>query len=166
MSKKRPARYLSTMKNSKRPTTPAPAHASTESPDFGSWLTVKLEALGYDLSGPRSGGRSAFAEQAGISLTTVMRLLKSEIPTDIRLLRTLAEAIHEPYADVLVRAGVLTPDELAAVQRPTAPPGRRITPDQAADELGITDPTERRLFLNMTDNMRRQPPPGEQQLAD
>lgn len=126
----------------------------------------QVEGRGYDLSGQRSGGRSAFAEDSGISLSTVMRLLKGEIPTDIRILRTLAEAIREPYAEVLVRAGVLTSEELAAVQRPTAPPGERITPDQAADELGITDPTERRLFLNMTDTLRRSNEPGEQRLAD
>lgn len=161
------ARYLSTVKNNKSRTTNAASRASAATGEFGDWLAAKLEGLGYDLSGQRSGGRSAFAEASGISLTTVMRLLKGEIPTDIRILRTLAEAIREPYAEVLVRAGVLTAEELAAVRRPTAPPGERITPDQAADELGITDPTERRLFLNMTDTLRRSDTAqGEQRLAD
>ncbi|MFD4371534.1 XRE family transcriptional regulator [Streptomyces sp. NPDC058527] len=154
------------MKNNKSRTTNGTTHASGATAEFGGWLAAKLEGLGYDLSGRRSGGRTAFAKDSGISMATVMRLLNSEIPTDVRILRTLADAIHEPYADILVRAGVLTPEELAAVRRPTAPPGDRITPDQAADELGITDPTERRLFLKMTDTLRRSTPPGEQRVAD
>ncbi|MEU9306920.1 helix-turn-helix transcriptional regulator [Streptomyces sp. NPDC048256] len=155
------------MKNSKRGTTPAPVHVSTGPADFGAWLAQRLESLGYNLSGPRSGGRSAFAEQSGISASTVTRLLRGDMPTDTRILRTLAEAISVPYPEVLVRAGVLTPDELAAVQRPTAPPGGRLTPEQAADELGITDPAERKVFVNMAKTLRRPATDeGEQQLAD
>ncbi|MFF2309180.1 helix-turn-helix domain-containing protein [Streptomyces albidoflavus] len=151
------------MKNSNRGTTHDHADASTGPAEFGRWLTGRLESLGYNLSGPRSGGRSAFAARAGISPSTVTRLLRGEMPTDTRILRTLAEAIDVPYPEVLVRAGVLTPDELAAVQRPTAPPGG-ITPEQAADQLGITDPAERRVFVNMAQTLRRTD--GEQQLAD
>lgn len=153
------------MKNSKRHTTPARAHASPDPADFGRWLTQRLEALGYDLSGPRSGGRTAFADDSGLSPSTVTRFLRGEMPTDIRILRTLAEGIRVPYTEVLVRAGVLTPDELAAVQRPATTD--RITPEQAADELGITDPAERKVFVNMTHTLSRPAPnEGEQQLAD
>lgn len=89
------------------------------------------------------------------------------MPTDTRILRTLAESIAVPYPEVLVRAGVLTPDELAAVQRPTPAPGGPLTPEQAADELGITDPAERKVFVNMAKTLRRTTPDGgEQQLAD
>ncbi|MEI5099032.1 helix-turn-helix transcriptional regulator [Streptomyces sp. PmtG] len=152
------------MKNSKRRTTPAPAHASPGPADFGPWLTQRLEALDYNLSGPRSGGRTAFAEKSGLSPSTVTRLLRGEMPTDTRILRTLAEAIDVPYPEVLVRAGVITPDELAAVQRPVT--HGRITPEQAADDLGITDPAERKVFVNMTRTLSRTPDGGEQQLAD
>ncbi|MFG2650926.1 helix-turn-helix domain-containing protein [Streptomyces sp. NPDC048436] len=153
------------MKNSKRRTTSAPAHASPNPADFGTWLTGRLEALDYNLSGPRSGGRTAFADDSGLSPSTVTRLLRGEMPTDTRLLRTLAEAIRVPYPEVLVRAGVLTPDELASVQRPVTE--HQITPEQAADELGITDPAERKVFVNMTRTLSRTTPnEGEQQLAD
>lgn len=87
------------------------------------------------------------------------------MPTDTRILRTLAEAIEVPYPEVLVRGGVLTPDELAAVQRPVTTD--RITPEQAADQLGITDPAERKVFVNMAKTLRRTTPEeGEQQLAE
>ncbi|MFD9150323.1 helix-turn-helix domain-containing protein [Streptomyces diastaticus] len=152
------------MKNSNGRTTSAQADASGGPAEFGRWLTGRLESLGYNLSGPRSGGRTAFAERSGISASTVTRLLRGEMPTDTRILRTLAEAIDVPYPEVLVRAGVLTNAELASVQRPTAPPGG-ITPEQAADQLGITDPAERRVFVNMAQTLRRNTN-GEQQLAD
>ncbi|KAF0795845.1 hypothetical protein P405_00340 [Streptomyces sp. FR-008] len=93
------------------------------------------------------------------------RLLRGEMPTDTRILRTLAEAIDVPLGEVLIRAGVITPDELAEVQRPVA--ASRITPEQAADQLGITDPAERKVFVNMAQTLRRTAPDdGEQQLAD
>lgn len=155
------------MKNSNRRTTTEQVYASASAYEFSQWLTRRLEDLGYNLSGPRSGGRSAFAEKSGISASTVTRLLRGDMPTDTRILRTLAEAIDVPYPEVLVRAGVLTQDELKAVQRPTAPPGGRLTPEQAADELGITDPAERKVFVNMAKTLRRTAPDdGEQQLAD
>lgn len=154
------------MKESNRGrTTPAPPHESPRPTDFGSWLRGRLEDLGYDLSGPRSGGKSRFAEDSGISPSTVGRLLRNEMPTDPRLLRTLAEAIREPYPSVLVRAGFLTPEELAGARDPntTSP----ITPDQAADDLGIDDPVERNLFITMTRTMvRPAPKDGEGKLAD
>jgi hypothetical protein len=87
------------------------------------------------------------------------------MPTDTRILRTLAEAIDVPYPQVLVRAGVLTPEELTAVQRPGP---RRITPEQAADELGVVDPAERKAFVTLVNALTRNAPQeGErQQLAD
>jgi transcriptional regulator with XRE-family HTH domain len=152
------------MKNSKRGTTPETARASA---DFGRWLTQRLEAKGYNLSGPRSGGRTAFAEDSGISPSTVTRLLRGEMPTDTRILRTLADAIDAPYPEVLVRAGVMTPEELAAIQERRPAPGRRMTPEEAADELGITDPAERKVFVNMTKTLSRSAPnDGEHKLAD
>ncbi|MFD5230983.1 helix-turn-helix domain-containing protein [Streptomyces qaidamensis] len=157
-------RYFSTMKNSKRDTTTEAARSSAE---FGRWLTQRLEAKGYNLSGPRSGGRTAFAEDSGISPSTVTRLLRGEMPTDTRILRTLAESIDVPYPEVLVRAGVMTPDELAAIQERRPAPGRRMTPEEAADELGITDPAERKVFVNMTQTLSRSTPnDGEHKLAD
>ncbi|MEU2759355.1 XRE family transcriptional regulator [Streptomyces sp. NPDC007094] len=154
------------MKESKRRTTPAPSHESPRpADDFGAWLAQRLTALGYDLSGPRSGGKSRFAEDSGISPSTVGRLLRNEMPTDPRLLRTLAEAIREPYPVVLVRAGFITAEELAGARAPETK--QPITPDQAADELGIDDPVERHLFLTMTRTMvRPTPTDGEGRLAD
>ncbi|WP_432194753.1 helix-turn-helix domain-containing protein [Streptomyces sp. bgisy027] len=140
------------MKNSKR-------DAGEPSPDFKQWLHDQLTAHGFDLSGPRSGGRSRFAERSGISPSTVGRLLDGKRVTDMDVFTRLAEAISVPLGEVLVRAGILTEDQLAGVRSPETGP-RRITPQQAAEELGIEDEQKRALFVAITETLQRQPPPG------
>ncbi|WP_326797483.1 helix-turn-helix domain-containing protein [Streptomyces sp. NBC_01808] len=136
---------------------------------FADWLRDQLTRRGYDLSGPRSGGKSAFAEHSGISASTVGRMLRGDKITDTRVLGLLAQALGEPLSDILVRAGIITADELGAVQRPS-PGDRRITPEQAADELGITDAQSRRVFVSMAETLQRTQPPtstnGDQRVAD
>ncbi|MFD4880046.1 helix-turn-helix domain-containing protein [Streptomyces sp. NPDC058420] len=147
------------MKNSKQP---------DRSPEgFKEWLHEELTARGYDLSGPRSGGKSRFAEDSGISPSTVGRLLKGDRVTDIEVLTLLANKLGVPLGQVLVRAGILSPDGLASVQNPETGP-RRITPEQAANELGITDAQNRRLFVAMTETLQRTPHPknGEGRAAE
>lgn len=142
----------------------APDHRAAA---LASWLQQQLTTRGYDISGPRTGGRGAFATDSGISPSTVGRLLRGDKVTDTRVLALLAAALRVPLGEVLVRAGVLNEGELRAVQHPTTG-SRRITPEQAADELGITDSQARRLFVSMAETLQRQPPPdaGEGNLAE
>lgn len=134
--------------------------------NFAAWLRDQLTVRGYDL-GLRGGGQRQFSEASGISRATVSRMLGGQGATDTRVLGLLAEALRVPLGEVLVRAGILTPGELGAVQRPE-PGARRITPEQAADELGIDDEQSRRLFVSMTHTLQRQKPDtnGEGSLAE
>ncbi|MGC5343686.1 helix-turn-helix domain-containing protein [Streptomyces sp. DT171] len=117
---------------------------------FASWLRDQLTQRGYDLT-PRGGGQKAFAERAGVSRATISRILSGRgESTDIRVLTDLATALSVPLPTVLVAAGVLTADEVAGVQHPTG----RMTPDQAADELGIpTDATSRAVFRTLVQTL-------------
>lgn len=126
---------------------------------FAEWLHDQLTRRGYDLSGLRSGGKTAFAADSGISPSTVGRLLRGDSVTDTRVLGLLAAALHVPLGEVLVRAGILDERELAYVRQPQ-PGERRITPEQAADELGIDDEQARRVFVSMAETLQRTPPPG------
>ncbi|CAL9530891.1 helix-turn-helix domain-containing protein [Streptomyces sp. enrichment culture] len=127
------------------------------SADFAVWLTHELTARGYDVANTRSGARARFAADSGLSPSTVSRLLRGYGATDIGTLTTLAKGLGIPLGEVLVRAGVLSREELDAVQHPPTGP-RRITPEQAADELGIEDDQARRIFLGMVDTLRTPPP--------
>ncbi|MEH0555979.1 helix-turn-helix domain-containing protein [Streptomyces sp. B21-101] len=126
--------------------------------DFARWLRTRLEERGYDL-GMRGGGQTRFAEDSGISRPTVSRMLNgTQGSTDTRTLELLADALKVPFVEVLVRAGVLTSEEAATVRNPQNA-GQQLTPEQAADELGITDPQARALFVSMVQTLKR-PPSG------
>lgn len=134
----------------------------TTGQSFAQWLREQLEARGYDL-GIRGGGQTRFAADSGISRPTVSRLLSGTAGHDVRSMQLLAEALRVPLGEILVRAGILDATELAAVATPE-PGARRITPEQAADELGIKDEQARALFVSMTHTLQR--PPGGNRAAN
>lgn len=121
---------------------------------FATWVKDQITRQGYDISGARSGGRSRFAEDSGISPASVGRLINNGDVKDIKVLSLLAEALRVPLGEVLVRAGILPESELRAVQEPPPTP-HPMTPDEAADALGIDDELDRELFRNTVDTLRR-----------
>ncbi|MGW4305111.1 helix-turn-helix domain-containing protein [Streptomyces californicus] len=123
------------------------------SQDFAAWLHDRLVAKGYSL-GLRGGGVSRFAEDAGVSKATVSRVLRGEGSTDISVLEKIAVALGVRLGVILVEAGVIDPDELGPAQRPQG----HMTADEAADELGIIDPTARQVFRGVVDTLT---PPGD-----
>lgn len=117
--------------------------------EFATWLHDQLITRGYSLT-PRGGGQKRFAEAAQVSTATVSRILRGEGSTDITVLERIAEALGLRLGVILVEAGVIDSDELGAAQRPTG----RMTADEAADELGITDPTKRNVFRGVVDSLK------------
>ncbi|MDQ0949300.1 hypothetical protein QFZ24_003223 [Streptomyces phaeochromogenes] len=81
-------------------------------------------------------------------------MLRGQGNTETRVLQTLAEALELPLPDVLVAAGVLSHAELTNVRNPSRTDP--LTAEEAADELGITDPQSRALFVSMTETLRKQ----------
>ncbi|MFD3903012.1 helix-turn-helix domain-containing protein [Streptomyces sp. CB04723] len=118
------------------------------SQDFAEWLRDRLIAEGYVLS-PRGGGVTRFAEDAGISKPTISRILRGTGSADISILEKIGTALDVPMVVLLVEAGVIAPDELDRAQRPQG----HMTADQAADELGITDPTARQVFRGVVNTL-------------
>ncbi|MFH9430273.1 helix-turn-helix domain-containing protein [Streptomyces sp. NPDC017615] len=128
--------------------------------EFGQWLRHELESRGYNLS-QRGGGQTKFADDSGIGRATLSRILSGQGTNDIPTLSSIANALGHPLGDLLVRAGILDPSELRAVQDSPATGLRRITPEQAAAELGLTDEHSVRLFVNLTTALQRTPPSGD-----
>ncbi|WP_326698007.1 helix-turn-helix domain-containing protein [Streptomyces sp. NBC_01754] len=116
---------------------------------FATWMHDQLTARGYNVAGQRSGGQKAFAASAGISTATMSRIMTGSGPVDIHTLQRIADTLDIRLGAVLVEAGVLDPDELGAAQRPQG----HMTADEAADELGITDPTARQVFRGVVDSL-------------
>ncbi|MFB7899950.1 helix-turn-helix domain-containing protein [Streptomyces xiamenensis] len=119
---------------------------------FAAWFHKELTRRGYDLSRV-GGGRARFAEVAGVSASTIGRLLRGEMTTDVRILGQLATALGYPLGEILVKAGVLRADELQAARTPDRE--RPITPEEAAAELGIVDPIDVDAFAGMVNAMRQ-----------
>ncbi|OII60890.1 transcriptional regulator [Streptomyces sp. CC53] len=122
--------------------------------DFATWLRGQLERRGYDLR-PRGGGQTRFAADSGIAQSSVSRMLRGQGAPETRVLETLAKTLDVPLAEVLVAAGILTPDVLLAIRYQT-PRTNPLTPEAAAEELGITDPQKVALFVSMTETLRKQ----------
>lgn len=131
-------------------------HQTAGPEGFAEWLRQQLVHRGYDMR-PRGGGQSRFVKDSGMGSGTISRILAGEGATDTAVLAKLADVLHVPLGEVLVQAGILAAAELKAVQHPT-PGARRITPEQAATELGIEDDQQRRLFISMTQTLQRTPP--------
>ncbi|CAM5489684.1 hypothetical protein SROCM77S_03972 [Streptomyces rochei] len=82
-------------------------------------------------------------------------MLRGQGAPETRVLETLAETLDLPLAEVLVAAGILTRDVLLAIRQQT-PRTDPLTPEAAAEELGITDPQGVELFVSFTETLRRQ----------
>ncbi|WP_190061256.1 helix-turn-helix domain-containing protein, partial [Streptomyces echinoruber] len=116
-------------------------------------LRQQLERRGYDLR-PRGGGQTRFAKDSGIGHGTVSRMLDGHVP-ETRVLEMLADALDLDLAEVLVAAGILNRDLLHAI-RNAGPRPEPLTPEEAAAELGITEPHKVELFVSMTQTLRQQ----------
>lgn len=115
---------------------------------FGTWLSDRMRDRGYALPPQGRGGVRRLAEQAGLSPSVISTLLRGENPNPSpESLRAIAGALGLPFPELLIRAGVITPDELRGVQDTGAPVGYTpITTADAAAALDITDPLAREMF--------------------
>jgi transcriptional regulator with XRE-family HTH domain len=131
-----------------------PTHPSRPNPrarHFGQYLADAARAAGYDIDSPRSGGRSALAEAAGMTLSSVGRTLSGQSIPDVSRFEDLAAAVNRPVIELLIEAGIISAKSLT---EPAQTRVASLTPDQAATELGITDPDGRALFLGMVARLR------------
>lgn len=97
-----------------------------EHEEFAAWLRDRAMAAGYDLSGPRAGGRTRLSFHTGISLSQIARVLSGNNRPDIDTQRRLAKALNIPIREMLIRSRTLSEEDLPA-------PGEVPTPLTQAD---------------------------------
>ncbi|MFJ4783220.1 helix-turn-helix domain-containing protein [Streptomyces sp. NPDC088794] len=129
------------------------------SPDldaFATWVEGLMRDRGYDIDSPRGGGKSRIADEAGVHRAAVTRLLHRQSMPDLETTRRLARVLGVPVRDLLIRSGRLTAEELADPQERApfpatgAEPGRRPTPQEVAELLGV--PADRRdMFVRVVE---------------
>ncbi|WP_433341598.1 helix-turn-helix domain-containing protein [Streptomyces sp. CA-253872] len=125
--------------------------SSTPSPQQFARLMSELATRdGYDLT-PSRGGRAALAKAAGMSPSAISRMLRGETLPMPHQLEGLARAVHTDVRTLLVAAGVISerswpedaiPDVRSVTHR------SRLSPEEACDRWGITDPAIRQMLLS------------------
>ncbi|WP_439675975.1 helix-turn-helix domain-containing protein [Embleya sp. MST-111070] len=121
---------------------------------FADWFEQRLIARHYDVS-PRGGGRARFAADAKISPSTVSRILLRQSIPDPSVLKKIADGLGDPLGEVLLRAGVVDESQLQRAARPV-PMADRISPEEAADRLGIHSEERRDLLISMIKTLQEQ----------
>lgn len=113
------------------------------------WLAARMRDRGYALPPEGRGGVRRLAERAGVSPSVVSTLLRGENPNPSpESLRLIATALGLPFPELLIRFGVVTPDELRAVQDGDTIGRPPITIETAAAGLDIdpNDPVGMQMF--------------------
>ncbi|KNB50119.1 helix-turn-helix domain-containing protein [Streptomyces caatingaensis] len=117
---------------------------------FAAWVEDLMRRRGYDIDSPRGGGRSRLAEDAGVHRAAVTRLLQRQSLPDLETMRALARVLGVGLRDMLIQSGRVAPEDLPLPAADERNDGKRVTPAQAAELLGVPE-THRRQFVEMTE---------------
>lgn len=120
---------------------------------FGEWLRKEMLRQGYEVDGPRAGGRTLLAKRSGISLSIISRILGENRVPEVPALRAIGKTLGYTLGEMMVFAGLAEPEELpqpvarvsqVQVTAPEPPgPGVRIERyDDSHLRIGITVDTD------------------------
>lgn len=104
---------------------------------FAEFVNTHAAKAGYNLTGPRSGGKKALAHDTGMSHASVCRMLNGQTIPAAASFEPLANALGIRVAHLFELAGIVSPGTLTG---PEAPDPQPLTVREAADRLGIRNP--------------------------
>lgn len=127
---------------------PPPTHAQR----FAAVVAPAAREAGYT----GHGSQARLARDTGMSESSVSRMLKGQAIPELRFLAPLAEALSMSPIQLLIETGLVSPDSLRTLSE-TDPSqvGSSLTPEDAADKLGIKDEVGRQMFFGMVDRLTR-----------
>lgn len=99
---------------------------------------------GYPLEGPRAGGLSRLADDAGISRSSLSRIVSGDAEPSVETLRALAKVFRMSLGAMMVHAGVAEPGDVGqSGQADTGdPPHLTPVPNIQLGRQGDPDPRE------------------------
>lgn len=138
------------------PPTPPRQDPETTAQRFGRIVGEAAREAGYDIDSIRGGGRAALARKTGMEASSISRMFDGKSLPHPRYYESLAQAVGIPVRTLLVAAEIISPESLTSDSsaRVTSP----ITPERAAEQLGISDPLDRELFLGMVARLKAREP--------
>ncbi|MFD8820846.1 multiprotein-bridging factor 1 family protein [Streptomyces sp. NPDC059605] len=120
---------------------------------FGRFLAEAATNAGYDVR-PRAGGRKQLAEAAGISASAISRTLDGKTLPRPAQMESLAKAVGVDVLEMLVRGNVISSENRnEATERPVA--SASLTPEEAVDAWGITNPLVRKMLIGQIEQAIR-----------
>lgn len=127
---------------------------------FGQYVRKLALEAGYPLDTVNSGAVTRLAADAGMSQTTISKLLSGERMPDAKYFVGLARALGTDPIDLFVESGILPPQTRSqSAHNPVASPP--ITPDAVADAWGV-DPFGREMVHAMFQRLTApRPEPAE-----
>lgn len=102
------------------------------------------------------GAKARFARDTGMPESSVSRLWLGQTVPDARFYAVISEAVGVDLGTLLVEGGVLSPESLQSLsETDRSQVGSSLTPEQAADRLGIRDDVGRELFYATIERLKR-----------
>jgi transcriptional regulator with XRE-family HTH domain len=102
------------------------------------------------------GAKARFSRDTGMGDSSVTRLWQGIAIPDARFYSAIADATGLDLGTLLVESGVLSPEALQSLSETDRPQvGSGLTPDEAADRLGIKDTVGREIFYATIERLKR-----------
>ncbi|NEB92381.1 hypothetical protein [Streptomyces bauhiniae] len=125
----------------------------TRAQRFAAVVVPAAERVGYT----DYGAKSRFARDTGMTESSVGRMWLGRTLPDARFYEKIAEVTGLDLATLLIEGGIMSPESLQSLTETDRSQVRsRLTPEEAADRLGIRDEAERTYFFATVERLKRQ----------
>jgi transcriptional regulator with XRE-family HTH domain len=102
------------------------------------------------------GAKARFAKDTGMTDSTVTRLWQGRAIPDSRFFQGIADVTGLYLGTLLVEAGLLSQEALQSLsESDRSQVGSALSPQEAADRLGITDDVGREVFYRTVERLKR-----------
>jgi transcriptional regulator with XRE-family HTH domain len=115
---------------------------------FAAWLRTAMPRAGLELEGQMAGGRATLADAVGVSRSTVKRWLDGDTLPEPTKFEAIANRLGVPVVEMLVETGIISIEAAGLKPKP------KLTPQDAARALGVTDPDDIRMVVAMAERLR------------
>lgn len=124
----------------------------TRAQRFADIVVPAAERAGYT----GHGAKARFARDTGMTDSSVTRMWQGTAVPDARFYAAISEAISVDLGTLLVEGGVLSPESLQSLSETGRSQVRSaLTPEEAAEQLGIKDEVGREVFFATIARLKR-----------
>ncbi|MFJ4624301.1 hypothetical protein [Streptomyces sp. NPDC088812] len=135
----------------------------TRAQRFRDLVVPAAERAGYK----GHGAKARFARDTGMPEASVTRLWQGSAVPDGRFYDALSEVTGIDLGTLLVEGGVLSPETLQSLSETDRTRVRSaLTPEEAADRLGINDDVDREYFYATIEHLKRREPDAPDDRTD